>query len=75
MAQVGWPVVATAVVALGTFFLNARTQSTLLSQNIKSTEALSGAVNDLRLQLTIFGERYVTRDEMDRKIREVFHGS
>lgn len=73
--QVGMPLIVTAVVALFAFFMNSKTQSTLLSQNIKSTEALSGAVNELRIQLGVFAERYVTRDELERKLKEVANGS
>lgn len=75
LENVGAPLVVAAVIAIAAFLMNAKTQTTLLSQNIKSTEALSGAVNELRLQLGIFSERYVTRDELERKLKEVFHGS
>lgn len=69
------PLIVTGVVSLFVFFINSKTQATLLQQNIKSTEALSGAVNELRIQLGIFGERYVTRDEFERKLREVYNGT
>ena len=69
------PLIVTGVVSLFVFFINSKTQATLLQQNIKSTEALSGAVNELRIQLGIFGERYVTRDELERKLREIYNGT
>lgn len=73
--QVGMPLVVTAVVFLFSYFMNSKAQTALLGQNIKTTELLAEAVNELRLQLGIFGERYVTRDELDRKLREYYNGA
>lgn len=45
-------------------------QSRILNDNIEATKQLSEAVVDLRLQLGVFAERYITREELDRRLKE-----
>ncbi|UMO76443.1 hypothetical protein DNAM_150 [Pseudomonas phage BroderSalsa] len=68
--SIGPSLVISAVVALFGFFMNANTQTKLLEQNIQTTHALSEAVTELRLQLGITKEKYVTRDELNTRLKE-----
>lgn len=57
-----------AIAVVGNIAYTAAVQSRLLEQNMTATENLSKAVVDLRIQLSVFGERYVTREELERKL-------
>lgn len=47
------------------------TMQELLKSNIASTNRLSDAVQDLRLQMGVFGEKYVTRSELERTVQRL----
>ena len=57
-----------AIAVVGNVVYTAGIQQKLLQQNMEATENLSKAVVDLRIQLSVFGERYVTREELERKL-------
>lgn len=65
------PLTISAIAVVGNVVYSAGVQSKLLEQNIEATSKLSNAVVDLRVQLSIFGERYVTREELERKLQGV----
>lgn len=65
------PLTISAIAVVGNVVYSAGVQSKLLEQNIEATSKLSSAVVDLRVQLSIFGERYVTREELERKLQGV----
>lgn len=75
MKQVAIPLVVSSVLALGGQYVASSKQAILLEQNIKATSELSKAVTDLRLQMAIFGEKYVTREELKRELKEVKNGA
>lgn len=75
MKQVAIPLVVSSVLALGGQYVASSKQALLLEQNIQATSELSRAVTDLRLQMAIFGEKYVTREELKRELKEITHGS
>lgn len=60
-----------AIAVVGNVVYTAGIQQKLLQQNMEATENLSKAVVDLRIQLSVFGERYVTREELERKLQGV----
>uniref|UniRef100_A0AAU6W0J9 Uncharacterized protein n=2 Tax=unclassified bacterial viruses TaxID=12333 RepID=A0AAU6W0J9_9VIRU len=47
------------------------TMQELLKSNIGATNKLSDAVQDLRYQMGVFGEKYVTRAELERTIQRL----
>lgn len=62
------PLTVSAIAVVGNVVYTAGIQQKLLQQNMEATENLSKAVVDLRIQLSVFGERYVTREELERKL-------
>lgn len=62
------PLAVSAIAVVGNVVYTAGIQQKLLQQNMEATENLSRAVVDLRIQLSVFGERYVTREELERKL-------
>lgn len=65
--QVAIPLIVSLVMGVSSVLWNAGTQKTLLEQNIVATAELSKAVIDLRLQMAIAGEKFVTREELERR--------
>lgn len=65
------PLAISAIAVVGNVVYTSGVQTKLLEQNIEATSKLSSAVVDLRIQLSIFGERYVTREELERKLSGV----
>lgn len=62
------PLAVSAIAVVGNVVYTSGVQGELLKQNIEATGSLSKAVVDLRIQLSVFGERYVTREELERKL-------
>lgn len=62
------PLVVSAAIGGYNILQEADRSKTLLKQNIEVTSELSKAVNDLRFQMAIFQEKYVTREELERKL-------
>jgi hypothetical protein len=60
-----------AIVSGGTAVMNQQVHGRLLEDNIKATQDLSRVMQDLRFQLGIFSERYVTREELDRRLEKL----
>lgn len=75
LKQITIPIIVSAVLALGGQYISATKQSVLWEQNITATSDLAKAVTDLRLQMAVFGEKYVTREELKRELKEVRNGS
>lgn len=75
LSQLVLPLAVSAVVALGGQFVRSSTDSEYLRDNVNATKELASAVGKLEVKLGIFSERYVTRDELDRKIKEAKNGS
>jgi hypothetical protein len=70
-SEVATALVISGVVSVGISIKDQGIQAALLENNMKVTKELTTAVTDLRLQLAIYGERYVTRDELDKKLKGV----
>ena len=69
------PLVVSLAIAFGARFVDSSTDSAFLKENIEVTKALKDSMVDLKIQLSIFGERYVTREELNNRIKEVANGS
>lgn len=75
VSQLVVPLMVSAVVAFGGQFVRGSTDSEFLRENISATKQLAEAVNKLEVKLEIFGERYITRQEFEIKLREARNGS
>lgn len=63
--------VVSLFVSLGMYWKEADTQKRLLEDNMAVTKELALAVTELRVQLAVFGERYISREEFEKKIKGV----
>lgn len=63
--------VVSLFVSLGMAWKEADTQKRLLEDNMAVTKELALAVTELRVQLAVFGERYISREEFEKKIKGV----
>lgn len=63
--------VVSLFVSLGMSWKEADTQKRLLEDNMAVTKDLALAVTELRVQLAVFGERYISREEFEKKIKGV----
>lgn len=63
--------VVSLFVSLGMSWKESDTQKRLLEDNMAVTKELALAVSELRVQLAVFGERYISRKEFEEKIKEV----
>ena len=63
--------VVSLFVSLGMSWKEADTQKRLLEDNLAVTKELALAVTELRVQLAVFGERYISREEFEKKIKGV----
>lgn len=70
--QVIIPLIISAVMVTASSVYNAGTQKVLLENNIQVTSNLTTAVQDLRLQMAIYGEKYITREELERKLAPLY---
>ena len=66
------PLIVSAAIGGYNILQRAEYSESLLRQNIEVTAELSRAVTDLRLQMATFSEKYVTRDELERKIGHTY---
>lgn len=62
--------VVSGVVSMGISIKDQGIQGALLESNLKVTKELTLAVTDLRVELAVFGERYITRAEFEKKLKE-----
>lgn len=69
-AEVVTALVISAVVSVGISIKEQEVQKVLLEENMKVTKELALAVTDLRIQLATFGERYITREELEKKLNK-----
>lgn len=69
-AEVVTALVISAVVSVGISLKEQEVQKVLLQENMKVTKELALAVTDLRIQLATFGERYITREELEKKLNK-----
>lgn len=69
-AEVVTALVISAVVSVGISIKEQEVQKVLLQENMKVTKELALAVTDLRIQLATFGERYITREELEKKLNK-----
>ena len=67
--------VVSLFVSLGMSWKESDTQKRLLEDNMVVTKELALAVTELRVQLAVFGERYITREELEKKLKGVHNGS
>ena len=76
------PVAVSMILGIGSIMYNVvmnnttqqktvETMQELLKSNIGATNKLSDAVQDLRYQMGVFGEKYVTRAELERTIQRL----
>ncbi len=70
ISQYGVPILLSASVALGAQFVSNAKDSVFLEKNIETTKELSQTLKSLEITLSVFQERYPTRDEVERKIKE-----
>lgn len=75
MNGLGLPVLISVLIAAGAQFVRNDTDSAFLKQNIEATQELSKTMKALEIKIGVFGERYVTRDELERKMKEWPHGA
>lgn len=68
VAEVVTALVISAVVSVGISMKEQEVQKVLLKENMAVTKELALAVTDLRIQLATFGERYITREELEKKL-------
>jgi hypothetical protein len=68
VAEVITALVISAVVSVGISMKEQEVQKVLLKENMAVTKELALAVTDLRIQLATFGERYITREELEKKL-------
>lgn len=75
ISEVVTALVISAVISTGISIAKQQTQERLLEDNMKVTKELALAVTELRVQLAVFGERYVTREELEKKLKGGKDGS
>lgn len=68
------PLVVSLAIALGARLVDSNTDSALLKENIQVTKELRDSMVDLKLKLGVFGERYITREELNTRIKELSNG-
>lgn len=64
-----------AVVVVGNSVISQNVQQEKLEQNIKATESATTQMRSLELSLAIFQERYITRAELEQRLRELRNGT
>jgi hypothetical protein len=64
--------VLSAILVVSSSVITSEKQGTLLEQNMKVTQELSNAVTDLRIQMAISKEKFVTREELRAEIQRSF---
>ena len=69
--QVAIPLITSLIIAVSTVLYNAGTQKVLLEQNIVATAELSKVVTDLRLQMAVGQEKYVSRQELEQRLAAI----
>ena len=69
-AEIVTALVISAVVSVGISIKEQEVQKALLQENMKVTKELALAVTDLKIQLSTFGERYITRKELEKKLNK-----
>lgn len=69
------PVVISLLAVLGTQYVNNHTDSKFLEKNIEATGELVRSINELNIKVAVFSERFVTRDELNSRLKETPHGS
>jgi hypothetical protein len=52
-------------------YVNIAIQSSTLERTVQAVDKLTDAVNDFKVQMGVFGEKYVTRDHLDQRLREL----
>lgn len=68
--QIATALIVAAVVHIGASMMDQGTQHRLLEDNILVTKELAEKVDDLNTIIAVFQEKYVTKDELDKKIKE-----
>lgn len=66
--QIAIPLIIALAVGAFTVLYNAGTQKVLLEQNIIATAKLTESVIELRIQMAGDKERYVTKDDLERRL-------
>ena len=69
------PVVISLLAVLGTQYVNNHTDSKFLEKNIEATGELVRSINELNIKVAVFSERFVTRDELNSRLKEHPNGS
>ena len=65
LGEVAVALVVSAVISTGVSVSKQQTYERLLEDNLKVTSELASAVNKLETGLAVFGERYITRKELE----------
>lgn len=60
--------ITSAIISGGTAVMNQSLQSRLLEDNIEATKKLSESIVDLKVQIGILNEKFVTKDEFNSRI-------
>lgn len=75
------PIISNIIVALGTAFVisaasamtldwkNQSLDSNFLKQNTEAVKELTSAVRELQINQAIFAEKYITRSELDNRLK------
>lgn len=69
------PIALSVMAVLGTQYVSNNTDSSFLKQNIEVTGKLVESINELNIKVAVFNERFVTRDELNARLKELPNGS
>lgn len=75
VGEIATALIISAVISTGISVTKQQTQERLLEDNLKVTKELSHAVTDLKVQLAVFSERYVTHKDLEKKLQGDKDGS
>lgn len=73
--QIATALIVAAVVHIGASMMEQGTQHRLLEDNILVTKELAEKVDNLNVTIAVFQEKYVTKKELDEKLKEAPNGA
>lgn len=69
------PIALSVMAVLGTQYVSNNTDSKFLERNIEVTGELVRSINELNIKVAVFNERFVTREELNSRLKELPNGS
>ena len=73
--QIATALIVSAVVSIGASIVKQDVQGRLLEDNILVTKELAKEVSNLNTTIAVFQEKYVTKKELEEKIKEAPDGT